>query len=559
MFFVEGNRCSHYPPPIVGDPPQPGSRSLFYEAPQMKPLEDARDPVASPPLLGRARRCSIQRPRDLLVFEAPQRVSSPHYDPEKFDVGDGRRIEPAVASSVDSHRGGDSPHVLNGWSWVRLASQGVEVSAISRFRYLRVARQIANVLAHHEPAHHSHTVPRSLAEDLEVAGIVDHRLDPEADGCLPVHLDRVLLHPMPDAAALLALRAPPPRFAREIPREFPTEKREDVLGVKADDGVVEQSREQSVEIRLGRENDVRGVFRLIRHPIVAQPGEKAFEERVDLPRQDGKPFGNTDARELIGKSLGSCWIREPNKTVVVLLVFQSLGVHPPGEPLVSVEAYLNSEREPSLYPDVDQAELLVHDIEIDAEAFPVLVHELERLASAAAESEAIAGLHRREHADQPVRSVSLLGQDELGLGVLVHLLLERYEGPSRFLGDFLRMLLDLIGFGRHEIFEVGQRHAQAPHQIRHASWRAYRQMTFHENPVETFKNPVYGASVHLQEFSHDGLRSHFSICGKMKPIGDTSKSFRFNNRQPTTDNHCKPFAYGKLMHTRQFGCGRRLL
>ena len=165
--------------------------------------------------------------------------------------------------------------------------------------HLSVAPEIGDALGHWTP-------PRLLirpvfgrAEHLELARIVDGRLDPEHVGMV-VELDRVGLEAEAHPAALRTLLAVDRDLAGKRRVRLAPEEVQDVGGAQRGDRGGHQIAPDRLQGGTISEQDVAGVLALVDHPPVA--GEAgAFDvgqQRIDqsrLPLEERRPVGVGEA------------------------------------------------------------------------------------------------------------------------------------------------------------------------------------------------------------------------------------------------------------------------
>ena len=195
--------------------------------------------------------------------------------------------------------------------------QGVDQTPVGAIGHLGIAPEMLHRLAHRAPARVFLAVPVDHAQNLELPGIVDGRLDPE-DILVIVELDRVGLEAEPDPTAFGPRLAVDRDLTGEGRVRLALEEAQDVGGPEPG----HRGRDQIVAHRLEHaallEQQVGGVLALVDHPPVrAEPGLlKIRQQRVDHPGQpieEGRPGG---VGEAVAKLAGRLDIGHPGDLVV---------------------------------------------------------------------------------------------------------------------------------------------------------------------------------------------------------------------------------------------------
>src|SRR5947208_16867404 len=91
----------------------------------------------------------------------------------------------------------------------------------------------------------------------------------------------------------------------------------------------------------------------------------------DLPMNRIEPLGDAGSHRqpagldlLLHQFLGGSEICDPGETVPLTYIGQSRTLHLPGQPLPSIQAYLDTERKPSLQAGTHKAELRINPVVI---------------------------------------------------------------------------------------------------------------------------------------------------------------------------------------------------
>jgi hypothetical protein len=277
--------------------------------------------------------------------------------------------------------------------------QGAEVAVVGGARDLMVVVEVRHALIHGTPGHLPAPAPLDPAADLELARVIDNRLDAQDLAELIVHLQPVVLDPCPGPAVFLAVGQ---HLAIEAGVQAAAQEGQDVLGGEVQRGVVEQVR---VEVRQGRtvlEEDVGAVLGLVDDPVIAlalQPGRA--EQGVDLAGPAVEDLHPAEAREAVGEGLRPGGVVELGEGVVVLHEAEAGVVELSGQPVVAVDADLGGEGEPGLQADVAEPELGVEEVEVQDPLGPAGEDE-SGSAVAVAELDGAAGFLTAEDTDEAV-------------------------------------------------------------------------------------------------------------------------------------------------------------
>jgi hypothetical protein len=113
------------------------------------------------------------------------------------------------------------------------------------------------------------------------------------------------------------------------------------------------------------EQDIGGVFALGGYPIVGHGLEQIAEERIDLLGISGQQPRPIQRRKSVRQFLCLCEVCDPDEGVFELPVTDALLIQFPRQPLMSRSRTPGPEGEtPGLEPDVNQAEVAIHKIEV---------------------------------------------------------------------------------------------------------------------------------------------------------------------------------------------------
>ena len=280
--------------------------------------------------------------------------------------------------------------------------QAIEIPMIRFTSDLMVAIEIGHALVHGTPGHRLAALPRTRAADLELAGLVDDRLDTQHQAEFVVHLQPVVLDPVLDPGtghALLLARGK--YLAIETGMQPTTEESENVVGGEVEQGMVEQFGIKLAQGGTILEEQIGRELGLVDDPVVVALAEPTFaEQRVEALGPAVEDVEPAQPRELVGQALGAGSIVDLGEGVVVLDEADAFREELPGQPLVAVDVDLDREGEPRLQADVDEAELRVEEVEVEDALRPPREHQA-RPVLAADQLDGAAAFLDAENGDDP--------------------------------------------------------------------------------------------------------------------------------------------------------------
>src|SRR6266404_311366 len=241
--------------------------------------------------------------------------------------------------------------------------KGIQIALVGCPAQFHSASYVGDTFAHGQPLFNSLAAGDTAAVYFETAGVINRGLDPQHAALLVVHFDRVLFHPMFHSDAFNAPLQIAAGLARETLVSAALQKPHYFLTAKLKHGMAQQQRIDLGQLGGATKHDVGGIFSLTHAPVVApniQSGPR-MDPGVHLLRQGIEKTSPIALRQSIHQLLRSLQVRNVGKAIV------SLGVTNPGpvqlarQPLTSVKTDLNSERQPSLQPDMHQAKLAVQN------------------------------------------------------------------------------------------------------------------------------------------------------------------------------------------------------
>lgn len=228
------------------------------------------------------------------------------------------------------------------------------------------------MLFHNGDFHFGCTVtPLYFTPVFEEGNIVDGRLDAQDQMEFVVHFDGDLTHAVFDACSLNAGVKIVAHLVAVITVEFPAKVGGDILGFNRVDGRSDTFLINGGKIALAFEDDVGGVFYLHQAPVKAV--RKVFDngavEFGEVVEQGMERFGP----QAISKLLSFLKILDEHKCVIEGFEPHALGAKARNQPVVGIEIELNAKRSPRRYAQVTEPEILVDEIEVVMQAFPILV------------------------------------------------------------------------------------------------------------------------------------------------------------------------------------------
>ena len=368
MFTVQGEHSCHNSVALVGDTPTATTWDFRNEAVD---VESFKQPGDARPLAGSVLSISTgleQLIADVPIPKAMDGMLAPHDGCEELDVLLGGRVEPPVGPTVLAARLGQRPKALTRLGRVIHDDQCIQVSLVDCEADLGITAEVGDALGHRIPAHDLFPPADAPSPGFEFVRTIDHGLDPQYAPLLVVHFYPVVFHPMPNAGARPAFLVVVADVAGEVSAQLSTEEGHHILGAEAVRGVLQQF---FIQTRKGRgtfEHDVGGKLSLLDDPVVVHAVEQMLHQRIDSARQGGEDSRPVPFGEPVGESPGASGGLDPQKRVVDFPVGDSVLVHLAGQPVVAVETNLKGEGEPRSDPHVQQAELAVDEVEIQAQA-----------------------------------------------------------------------------------------------------------------------------------------------------------------------------------------------
>lgn len=153
------------------------------------------------------------------------------------------------------------------------------------------------------------------------------------------------------------------------------------------------------------------------------------------------------------------------------------------EPVVTVEVDLNRKREPGRDSQMHETEFGIDEIEVQAQTLTPGTDQTGTPLSRD-KSEALAGFHRTQDADEPLSDPIGLS-DFPGFFLLPNLPVEVDVRPPALLGHGPGMLLESLGVPRHEFLEFFEQETLVAHKPLHGLRPTDRQVSFEKNPIKT--------------------------------------------------------------------------
>lgn len=256
------------------------------------------------------------------------------------------------------------------------------------------------------------------------------------------------------------------------------------------------------------------------HPVVLAAAQHVTQLRHHLPGvpvQDPRPV---QVREAIGQALRTRQVADTDEDVVDLRVLDAAGRELAIQPLVAVEVDLDLQREPGLHPNVQQAEITVHEVVVQVQTLALGGLHV-GLPGGEPQRERAARLQRREETHQPFLDAVTLG--DLARGIfLAHLGAQVLEWPAALAGQGNRMRLHAFGVGQQERLDAGTVDLVRLEQLRHRPARHDRQIATEQHAVKAGQHAVNAVLVLVDERLHASLRSPRSR-GTMSMPGSTRR------------------------------------
>lgn len=152
---------------------------------------------------------------------------------------------------------------------------------------------------------------------------------------------------------------------------FFAEEAQDVLGAEAQQGMFDQLAVQRGQGLAVLKQDVGSEFGLVHSPVVLVSLEHGAKQGVDRAGQPFQQCRPVQTAELLGKALSLGGLSDAGEGVVQLQEAQPMQFHLSGEPFMAIDGNLDDEGKPGLQAHMDQAELGVEEVVVQAKAFPI--------------------------------------------------------------------------------------------------------------------------------------------------------------------------------------------
>jgi len=499
-FMVKLEHHGHDCLAVGSDPPTAGPGDFGNETSDMKTFEETRDSSALASGFTDAVGGREQVRADILVAEALDHVLTTHDGGEQATVSIRCGIEASVRAIMVPNGFHEKVQLPVRDGWVIDHGEGIEVAAIGGPGDLGVAVEICHTFSHGEPSHHALSFPYAPATDHEFIRMVDDCLHSQHTTDLVVHLDPILLHPVFDTSARPALCEAADDLAGETAVQFSSEEGHDILGAEAEGGVLQQIFIQRFQHLPAGEHDVGGVLGLVSNPVVLHATQQTFHQGIGLAGKAGEEAGPGEFLKTVGQPLCAGGVIDPDERVRNTLVGDVVRIHLSGQPVVTVQADLDSEGKPGLKTDVHESENGIDEIEVEAETFSRSI-DYGWAVLPIDELETLAAFEDGEDADQPGGDSVLAGDcsrqfffpDWSG---------EIPVGTVGFRGHVLGVLFQAGGMFRDEAFEVSEEESLSGEKVLHAFGVTDRQVSFEKNSVKGRQNAGDFGRMFLDEVVH---------------------------------------------------------
>ena len=234
---------------------------------------------------------------------------------------------------------------------------------------------------------------------LEGGDVVGGGLEAQDKCELVVHLDRRLAETVLDARAFDAGGEPAADFLSQLRGDLVAKKGGDVLGLDVEHGLTGELFIKRRQHRLRAEHQIGGIFDLHQTPVVGLPDH--IQHWTALRRVTVEDAMQILWRQCIGQGLCALPIGDPDKGVVSHGKVETGGAQLTRKPAMAIAVELQAKRTPRRHPQIDQAELGIHKVEIIVQAFStVRAQKVSVRPFVVPRLVAIARLHRRDHMHQ---------------------------------------------------------------------------------------------------------------------------------------------------------------
>jgi len=287
-------------------------------------------------------------------------------------------------------------------------SDELEVTLIGSGEHFPQSGQRVNGLFHRGPTSRRRTIAMlNLAIVLKEGDVVDGRFDAQDEAEFIVHFDGDGPHLMFDACAQPALVQAITDLSPVVATPFASEEGGNICGFHHMSQGFQEMRVERLQSFSALEHQVRRILGLQNAPVIVQL--QVGDDRTILPGQLIQPSLQVLAIELICQLVGHTVICNMDEGIIYAFIGDPPFLQLTGQPVVSVEIELQPEGTPGRDPQIAQAHLLIHQVEVVGHTFAAVRLQI-CLPAHFVMPRTIrgTGFHRTQDMDQPRLRASFL-------------------------------------------------------------------------------------------------------------------------------------------------------
>jgi len=490
MVEFQGHR--HDSKAVFCNPPAAGSRELGNEASDMKAFEEAGNSSTLSFDFEGVIGSMIEMAANGGVAETVDRVFTAHNSSKEVYIIAGSGIERAEGTAIVVNRFDKTVEMEKGVSGVINDGEGIKITSIGGQRNLGITPKMGNTFRHGIPAGDLLPFTYASASDLEIIRAVNDGFNTQHTTELVIHLNPVLLHTMFNTSAWPTFFEITDDFAGETPVEFFTEEGHNVLGAETKSSVFQQFFVQGFEGVAIFKDNIGGKLSLVSAPVIIHRDQQVFEQGIYSCGEHGKNAGPLQLGKSVGETLGADGVFNLEENIIGARTFlpvnrsavgNTVFVQFPSQPIVTIETYLDGEREPCLDSYMHKAKGTVNEVEIETKTFSCSRYDF-GASFAVSEFETLTTFNSREHTDQSGCDTVFEG-DFSGELFFSDRFSKKYVWPSGFSSCGLGMLCQMSGMFNDEVFEVLDKKTLSGDELFHGFSPIDGQMSLEHHPVKT--------------------------------------------------------------------------
>lgn len=490
--MVEFQNHRHNDKTVFCNTPTAGSGEFSDEVSNMKAFEETGNSGALAFDFEGVIRSLIEMAPNADVAEPVNGVFTAHNGSEEAHVIDGSGIETTEGTAIALNRFDKTMQMEKRICGVIDDGEGIKVTSVGGQRYFGVTPKMGNTFRHGIPAGNLLSFTYASASDFEIVGVVNDGFNTQHTTEFVIHLNPVLLHTMLNTRAGPTFFEITDDFASKAPVEFLTEEGHNILGAEAKSGMLQQFFIQGFQGVTVFKDNIGGELSLVSAPVIIHRGQQVFEQGIYSCGELGENARPLQIGKSVGEALSADGVFNPEENIIgagtFLLINRSavgnaVFVQLPRQPIVTVETYLDGEREPSLNADVHEAESGIDEIKVEAQTFSCSRYN-SGTTFTISKFETLTTFDGRKHTDQSGCDAVFISNfsDEFFFS-------DRFSKKDVWSSSFgssgFGMLCQRSGMFNDEVFEVFDKKPLSGDKVFHGFTPCNRQVSFEEHSVKT--------------------------------------------------------------------------